>query len=61
LNLPGFIIASMVGRGARFFLVASVVRYAGKNYEQSIARNIERIGWGVVALAAVVIGYLMLR
>jgi len=61
LNLPGFIIASLVGRGARFFLVAGIVRTAGEKFEDRIVANIERLGWAVVALSAIVIGYLMLR
>lgn len=61
LTLPGFFIASLVGRGARFFLVAGVVRIAGVKFEQSIVRHIERIGWALVVLSVVVIGYLMVR
>ena len=61
LSLPGFVIASVVGRGARFFLVAGVVRLAGDRFEQQIVQHIERLGWAVVALSAIVIGYLMLR
>ncbi len=61
LALPGFFIASLIGRGARFFLVAGVVYYAGPRLEAVLLRYIERVGWAVVALSAVVIGYLMLR
>lgn len=61
LNFPAFVLASVIGRGARFFLVAAVVRYAGVRYEGTLLRNIERIGWGMVILTAVVIGYLMAR
>ena len=61
LSLPGFILASLVGRGARFFLVAGVVRFAGQKYEATIVQNIERIGWAVVVLSVIVIGYLMIR
>lgn len=61
LNLPGFIVASLIGRGARFFLVAGAVRYAGVKYESDIQRNIERIGWAVVIIVAIVIAWLMIR
>jgi membrane protein YqaA with SNARE-associated domain len=61
LNLPGFFIASLVGRGARFFLVAGVVRYAGPKVEAALLRYIERIGWIVVLLTVLGIGYLTLR
>ena len=61
LALPGFFIASIIGRGARFFLVAAFVKYAGVRLESTLEKNIERIGWAVVLLAVVVIGGLMLR
>lgn len=61
LNFPAFVLASVIGRGARFFLVAAVVRYAGVRYEDTLLRNIERIGWGLVILTVIVIGYLMAR
>jgi len=61
LNFPAFVIASVIGRGARFFLVAAVVKYAGVRLEATLLRYIERIGWGLVVLSIVVIGYLMAR
>ena len=61
LNFPAFVLASIIGRGARFFLVAGVVKYAGVRLEATLLRYIERIGWGVVVLSAVVIAYLMAR
>ena len=61
LSLPGFFLASLIGRGARFFLVAGIVRYAGPRLEASLLKYIERIGWGVVVLSALAVGYLMLR
>jgi membrane protein YqaA with SNARE-associated domain len=61
LTFPGFFVASLVGRGARFFLVAGIVRLAGDKFETEMVRHIERIGWGVVAISVIVIGYLMLR
>ena len=61
LNFPAFVIASIIGRGARFFLVGAVVRFAGVRYEEQILRNIERIGWGLVAATVIVIGFLMAR
>ena len=61
LTFPGFLIASLIGRGARFFLVAGLVKTAGDNFEKNIVKYIERIGWGVVVVSALVIGYLMVR
>ena len=54
-------LASLIGRGARFFLVAGFVRFAGVRLEASLLRNIERLGWGVLAVCVAVIGYFMAR
>ena len=59
LNFPAFVLASVIGRGARFFLVAAVVKYAGVRLETTLLRYIERIGWGLVVLSVIVIGYFM--
>ncbi|MDX1517945.1 MAG: YqaA family protein [Woeseiaceae bacterium] len=61
LSLPGFFIASLIGRGARFFLVAAFVRYAGVRLEATLIRHIERIGWGVLVAAVIIIAWFMLR
>ncbi len=61
LNLPAFILASFVGRGARFFLVAGLVVAGGERMESLIRQYVERIGWAVVALAVLLGAYLMLR
>ena len=61
LNFPGFVIASFIGRGARFFLVAGLVVAGGRTMEEMIPRYVERIGWAVVAIAVSVGGYLALR
>ncbi|MCH8334948.1 MAG: DedA family protein [Proteobacteria bacterium] len=61
LSFPGFVVASLIGRGARFFLVAGLVIAGGERMESTIATYIERIGWGVVALAAGIGGLIWLN
>jgi membrane protein YqaA with SNARE-associated domain len=61
LNLPGFFIGSLIGRAARFFLVAGLVRLGGQRFEDSLSKHVERIGWAVVAISAIVIAWLMMR
>jgi len=61
LNLPLFVIASIIGRGARFFLVSSLIVWGGDRLEMTLQEHVERIGWVVVALVAVVIGWLVVR
>lgn len=61
LSLPGFVIASLIGRAARFFLVAWLVKIGGERFEDQLLRHIERIGWAVVVISVVVIAWLMMR
>ena len=60
LNFPGFVLASLVGRGARFFLVAGLLVAGGERMAELLPNYIERLGWGVVALAVGVWAYLSL-
>ena len=61
LNLPGFFIGSLIGRAARFFLVAGLVRLGGQGFEDTLSKHVERIGWAVVAITIIVIAWLMMR
>jgi len=61
LNLPAFLIGSLIGRAGRFFLVAGLVRAGGQQFEDGLSKHIERIGWAVVVIVAVIIAWLMMR
>jgi membrane protein YqaA with SNARE-associated domain len=61
INLPVFFIASLIGRGGRFFLVAGLLVWGGEKLEHKLRQYIETIGWVVVALVALIIGWLMVR
>ena len=54
LNFPGFVIASAIGRGARFFLVAGLVVAGGERMEKMVPQYVERIGWAVVVVALLI-------
>jgi membrane protein YqaA with SNARE-associated domain len=54
-----FLLASTVGRGARFFLVAALMRWGGPRYEHLLKRYIDYIGWLMVV--AVIVVYLIVR
>ncbi len=52
-----FVIASFIGRGARFFLVAGLLKYLGARIEPLLVRYIEWLGWlfvGLVTLALII-------
>jgi len=61
LNLPVFFIASLVGRGARFFLVAGLLVWGGESFEATLRKYVERIGWITVAVVALAIIWLTVR
>jgi membrane protein YqaA with SNARE-associated domain len=59
MALPPFVVASLIGRGARFFLVAGLMRWGGERMETVIRVNVERLGWLTVAAAVVI--YVIVR
>lgn len=61
LNLPGFFIASAIGRGARFFLVAGLVVLGGDGLESTLRKYVEGLGWAVVVIAVVAIAWFSAR
>ena len=54
-----FLIASAIGRGARFFLVAALMKWGGAQMEKKLRQYIEVLGWALVVLIAV--AYFLLR
>lgn len=53
MALLPFTLASMVGRGLRFFLVAGLMAWGGARMEALLHRHVDRVGWATVALVAV--------
>jgi len=53
MALTPFILASLIGRGARFFLVAGLMKWGGTRMEAALGRYVDRLGWATVALIAV--------
>lgn len=51
--LPVFLLASAVGRGGRFFLVAGLIRWGGAPMEARLRRHVEFLGWLLVGLLLV--------
>jgi membrane protein YqaA with SNARE-associated domain len=56
-----FVLASLLGRGARFFLVAALLRWGGERLQQQLHLWIDRIGWATVAAVALAALLLALR
>jgi len=47
-----FALASLVGRGLRFFLVAGLMAWGGARMESLLHRYVDRLGWATVAAVA---------
>lgn len=50
-----FVLASLVGRGARFFLVAGLMAWGGASMEQRLREWVDWLGWLVVLLVVVLL------
>ncbi|NOQ79798.1 MAG: DedA family protein [Gammaproteobacteria bacterium] len=48
-----FVMASVIGRGARFFLVASLMKWGGKEMELKLKKYIDILGWLVIILGVI--------
>lgn len=56
-----FLLASVIGRGARFFLVAALISYGGEGLKTTLNKKIELIGWVVSALIVLLLVYSQLH
>ena len=54
-----FLLASAIGRGLRFFLVAGLIKLGGSAMEKNLRKWVDVLGWGLVAL--IIIAYFILR
>lgn len=56
-----FLLASAVGRSMRFFLVAGILYWGGEKMEHKLRQYIDTIGWIVIGLIVLFIGYKQLN
>lgn len=59
MSFPLFVLASIIGRGVRFFLVAGLMVWGGARMEQMLRNYIDRVGWVMVGVA--IIAYFVLN
>ncbi len=55
MPLIPFLLASLFGRGARFFLVAALMVWGGEGMQARLRQYIDRVGWIMVLLVILVI------
>ncbi|MCE7032578.1 DedA family protein [Lysobacter sp. GX 14042] len=61
IGLLPFISGSLVGRGARFLLVAGLVAWGGPRVEPMLRRYIEVLGWLVALLVLIALAWMEFR
>ncbi|SFP55381.1 membrane protein YqaA, SNARE-associated domain [Ruminobacter amylophilus] len=57
LEIWMFILVSFLGRGARFYLIAMLLKLGGSRLAQKIRKYIDIIGWLTIAAAILFIGW----
>lgn len=60
MALLPFALASMVGRGLRFFLVAALMAWGGERMEATLHRYVDRLGWAVVGIVIIAVAWIKL-
>lgn len=55
MPLLPFVIAALLGRAGRFFLVASLMVLGGEKMEQFLRRYVDWIGWGVLVVLLLIL------
>jgi membrane protein YqaA with SNARE-associated domain len=58
MTLLPFVLASAIGRGARFFMVAGLMAWGGVRMEQALHRYVDILGWVVVVVFVLLIIFL---
>lgn len=56
-----FLLASLIGRGGRFFLVAGLIILGGERMEKQIRRHVETLGWLSVVLFVFILAWWLIR
>jgi len=59
MALLPFLVASIIGRAARFYLVAGIIYWGGDAIDRKLKQTIDWLGWVVILLA--VAGYLIYK
>lgn len=54
-----FVVGSLIGRGARFFLVSSLLYFTGDRLQEKLRHFIDIIGWSIIIIAIMV--YLLIK
>ncbi len=59
MALLPFVVASLIGRAGRFYLVAALMKLGGEKMEKKLHQIVDYLGWGLVIVA--ILGYLLYK
>ncbi len=59
MALIPFTLGSFLARGARFFLVAGLMRWGGAPFEAKLKQWMDRLGWGMIAIIG--LGFIVMK
>lgn len=54
MPIAGFVFGSIIGRGARFYLVSAIIYAGGERAAEHLRRWVDTIGWSVIGISIVV-------
>ncbi len=54
MGILPFVLGSLIGRSARFYLVAFLVKKCGPSFEKHIVSRLDQVGWAMLGLVALV-------
>lgn len=55
MSILPFIVASLIGRGSRFFLVAGLMAWGGEKMEKKLHQYVDLLGWlTIIAVVAII-------
>ena len=61
MALLPFVVASFIGRGARFYVLALLIRFFGHTADSLVRKHMDRIGWMMVGMILIGIIVLSMR
>lgn len=60
MALLPFVVGSIIGRGMRFFLVATLMYYKGESIEKQLSKHVELLSWLIVLVLIIIYGIIKL-
>lgn len=56
MPMAGFVLGSLIGRGARFYLVSAIIYAGGARAAENLRRWVDAAGWSVIGVCVILVG-----